>query len=47
VFKRLEEGGDKPYDQLFLISHDVSFAEITDNRVELAKDPTRGTYVKR
>ena len=47
VFKRLEEGGDKPYDQLFLISHDVSFTEITDNRVELAKDPIRGTYVKR
>jgi len=47
AFKNIEEEQrESPwYDQLFLVSHDIRFAEITDWRYEFKKDKKKGTFL--
>ncbi|MDD5531013.1 MAG: SMC family ATPase [bacterium] len=47
AFKNIEEEQKKNrwYNQLFLVSHDTRFTEITDQRYEFQKDKERGTFL--
>jgi exonuclease SbcC len=47
AFQNIEEEGKDWYDQLFLISHDTHFYEITSQRIELYLDKAQGSKVRR